>query len=62
MWVTKYRYRVLIGDLAERVRDLVRETCEAFETKIVKGVVSKDHIHIFGTALFRVADTPLDVG
>ena len=45
-WVTKYRYKVLQGELAERVRDLVRETCEAFEIRIVKGVVSKDHVHI----------------
>jgi putative transposase len=25
---------------------LVRETCEAFEIRIVKGVASKDHVHI----------------
>ena len=31
VWVTKYRYQVLTGDVAERVRDLVGETCEAFE-------------------------------
>ena len=24
----------------------MRETCEAFEIRIVKGVVSKDHVHI----------------
>ncbi len=29
-----------------RVRELVRETCEAFEIRIVRGVVSKDHVHI----------------
>ena len=29
-WVMKYRYKVLRGDVAERVRELVRETCEAF--------------------------------
>ena len=44
VWVTKYRYKVLTGALAERVRDLVRETCEAFEIWIIKGVVSKDHV------------------
>ena len=43
VWVTKYRYKVLSGDIAERVR----ETCKAFEVRIVKGVVSKDHVHIF---------------
>ncbi len=45
VWVTKYRYKVLEGVVAERVRDLVRETCEAFEIRIIKGVVSKDHVH-----------------
>lgn len=29
-----------------RVRELVRQTCEAFEIRIIKGVVSKDHVHI----------------
>ncbi len=46
VWVTKYRYKVLKGDVAERVRDWVRQTCEAFEIRIVKGVVSQDHVHI----------------
>ncbi len=46
VWVTKYRYKVLIGDIGQRVRELVRQTCEAFEIKINKGVVSKGHVHI----------------
>jgi len=46
VWVTKYRYQVLKGDMALRVRELVRQTCEAFEIQIISGVVSKDHIHI----------------
>ena len=28
------------------MRALVRETCEAFEIRIISGVVSKDHVHI----------------
>ena len=50
VWVTKYRYQVLIGDVALRVRELVRQTCESFEIQIMKGVVSKDHVHIFVSA------------
>ena len=46
VWVTKYRYKVLSGEVAERVRELVRQTCDAFEIRIVRGVVSKDHVHI----------------
>lgn len=50
VWVTKYRYKVLTGEVALRARELVRQTCEAFEIRIVKGVVSADHIHILASA------------
>ena len=46
VWVTKYRYKVLSGDVAVRVRELVRQTCDLFEIQILQGVVSKDHVHI----------------
>ena len=42
VWVTKYRYQVLTGDIALRVRELVRQTGETFEIQIIKGVVSKE--------------------
>lgn len=50
VWVTKYRYKVLRGDVGQRVRELVRQTCEAFEIRILKGVVSQDHVHILVSA------------
>jgi putative transposase len=50
VWVTKYRYQILKGDVGERVRELVRQTCEAFEIRMLKGVVSKDHVHILVSA------------
>ena len=37
---------MLQGDLATRARDLVRQTCEYFEIQILRGVVSKDHVHV----------------
>jgi putative transposase len=46
VWVTKYRYKILTGEIAERVRTMVRQVCETFEIRIVSGVVSKDHVHI----------------
>jgi len=50
VWVTKYRYKVLTGDVAQRLIELIRQTCEAFEIKILKGVVSKDHVHVLISA------------
>jgi putative transposase len=50
VWVTKYRYKVLGGDVALRVRELVRQTCDSFEIRIISGVVSKDHVHLLVSA------------
>jgi putative transposase len=50
VWVTKYRYKMLDGEIALRVKELVRQSCEAFEIKIISGVVSKDHVHVFVSA------------
>jgi len=46
VWTTKYRYRILVGKLAQRARDLIREICNELEAKIVKGHVAAEHIHI----------------
>ena len=50
VWVTKYRYKILTVEIAERVRAMVRQVCETFEIRIVRGVVSKDHVHILVSA------------
>ena len=46
VWSTKYRYQVLTGDVQVRCRDLLRQTCNVLDVQILKGVVSKDHIHL----------------
>ena len=46
VWVTKYRYKVLEGDIQKRCRELVKQICDAEDVQILKGVVSKDHVHI----------------
>ena len=46
VWATKYRYHVLQGDVQKRCRELLRQVCEAEEVIILKGVVSKDHVHM----------------
>jgi putative transposase len=46
VWSTKYRYEVLRGDIQIRCRELIRQTCDSLDIQILKGVVSKDHIHL----------------
>ena len=46
VWATKYRYAILEGDIKFRCRSLLIQICEAEDVEILKGVVSKDHMHI----------------
>ena|SRR5687768_2776364 len=46
VWSTKFRYAVLTGDVQLRCRDLLRQSCDSLDVRILKGVVSKDHIHL----------------
>ena len=47
VWITKYRKPVVRGEIAERLRDLIREICKARDIEILKGHVSRDHVHVF---------------
>jgi putative transposase len=46
VWMTKYRRPALVGEVATRTRDLIRDICAEHEVKIMKGHVSKDHVHL----------------
>ncbi len=59
VWITKYRYKVLRGEVAERARDLLREICAAREVRILRGAVSPDHIHMLVVAPPQLAPAKL---
>ena len=46
VWVTKYRYAVLGGDVGNRCRELLRETARAHEMMIHAGSINRDHVHM----------------
>jgi putative transposase len=46
VWVTKYRYHVLQHEIKIRCCDLLVQICDAEDVRILKGVVSKDHVHM----------------
>ena len=47
VWTTKYRKPVMVDEVGKRVRALVVQVCESEEVRIMKGHVSKDHVHVF---------------
>lgn len=47
VWITKYRYKILQGRIAERARELIRQVCKRSNVEIVKGHMEVDHVHLF---------------
>ena len=47
VWVTKYRYKVMQGELRRRLRDIIRQVCNEMGVRIMKGVLSQEHVHMF---------------
>lgn len=48
IWITKYRYKVLIKEIGYRIRD-------ADQITIIKGRVSQDHVHIYVSYLPKLS-------
>ena len=59
IWITKYRYKILRGRVAERARDLIRQICQARDVVIVRGAVSPDHVHMLVSAPPQLAPSKL---
>jgi putative transposase len=59
IWITKYRYKILRGRIAERARDLIGQICQAREVVIMRGAVSPDHIHMLLSAPPQLAPAKL---
>ena len=59
IWITKYRYKILRGRIAERARDLIREVCQARDVVIIRGAVSPDHLHMLLSAPTHLAPAKL---
>ena len=49
IWCPKYRKPVLHGEVAVRVREIVRRVCSEHELEILSGKVAHDHVHVFVT-------------
>ncbi len=47
VWVPKYRKAVLTGEVALRVRELIRQIAAEHELEVISGKVARDHVHVF---------------
>jgi putative transposase len=56
---TKYRFKVLRGDIRLRVRDICRQVCRERGVDIIRGVLSADHVHMVVSVPPRLAISDL---
>lgn len=47
VWATKYRYKILTEQVADRCRELIRQICKRNRVEIIKGHMEPEHIHLF---------------
>lgn len=59
VWSTKYRFKVLRGDVQIRVREITRQVRAENGVEILKVFVSTDHLHIFVSIPPKVAVSEL---
>jgi putative transposase len=50
VFTTKYRKSVLVGEIGQTVRDLIREICRSEDIEILEGHVRPDHVHLLLSA------------
>lgn len=58
VWITKYRRPIMVGPVAERLRELIRQICQQNEVTIIKGHISKDHLHLLVSCSPSLAGKP----
>ncbi len=46
VWCPKYRRKVLVRSIAERLKELIQETCDEIKTDIIEMEIMPDHVHL----------------
>jgi putative transposase len=59
VWVPKYRFRVLEGEIGEEVRTCVNVFCEQSACEVVELNVQKDHVHLIAMVPPKVSISDL---
>src|SRR6202046_4976026 len=60
IWITKYRYKILRGRIAERARDLIRQVCPSEAGAIYQGsIIAKIAGRVSGVAKAVLGPAPV---
>ena len=51
VWVTKYRFQVLKGEVGHRAKELIQQICKENQVEIIKGHIRPEHAHLMVSIL-----------
>lgn len=46
VWCSKYRRKVLVNRVADRLKELIMQACDGTEAEIIQTEVMPDHVHL----------------
>ena len=49
VWIPKYRRKVLVGEIAARLSELLHQKTKELDGEILNLTVQPDHVHLFGS-------------
>ena len=47
IWFPKYRRKVLVGEIQERLTSLLKDKCKELGVELVESNIQPDHVHLF---------------
>lgn len=47
VWIPKYRRKVLLGEMKERLQELINQRSKELRVIILKGAIEPDHVHLY---------------
>jgi putative transposase len=46
VWCPKYRRKVLVGKIENRLKELIEETCDELQSELIELEIMPDHVHL----------------
>ena len=46
VWCPKYRRKVLVGEIENRLKELIKETCDELQSELIELEIMPDHVHL----------------
>lgn len=46
VWITKYRYKILVGEIKEGLKQILAGLCDRYDIGLLEGEIMPEHVHL----------------